>query len=256
MSARHNVAHPVAATVVVLLGASVLGACGGGTATDGTSNGGVGGSQAGFGGTLIAAGAGGGAGTGTAGGGGETACTITACCVPLTFDTERSRLYLVDGQVAAYLRFTPDGTESEMATFDAEIAVGDGASQTFLNIGSFGPGRAYAEVAPFANSGLACGQSVTVELRVRYAEHDRSTDSRLCTDAGPGTRVSWQTEVSCPACPSDPIATWDACDYPPFRSCSTGTDGNPFCGSTITSLPCSCLTDWRDGERAWQCATC
>lgn len=182
-------------------------------------------------------------------------CELPDCCVPLHFEPDSSRLYLVEDRLVPYLVASSSDRSHEGSAFDAEIAVDGGRSQTCSSSGYLPDlGRLEGECAPAVVSGFECGQVVAVTVRLRYAEYDPTTGEARCEGTDYGPSVTWQATVQCPTCPTLP-GNGEACDHPSISGCGYSTGGNIHC-APISFLACSCATGWNSGLRTWQCPVC
>jgi hypothetical protein len=194
---------------------------------------------------------------------GDTAiCDDPVCCAPVEFDAARSRAYLGDGQLELFLatrgeNFAPDGPplRYNIGQFDAEVSssvtetsVCDAVTSTT----AAGLNGQYCDVS--TTSELSCGQEVSFEIWLRSTLRDEANQS-VCRDAPFSVRVSWTAVLACPGCPAAPFRG-DACDHPRSMSCGHRVVDDPFCGPSITSLPCTCNRLSETGERTWMCAVC
>jgi hypothetical protein len=190
-------------------------------------------------------------------------CDDPVCCAPVDFDPERSRAYLLGGQLALYLATTGEvyapgqpfyawsntgQVEAEVSSALTKTALCDARTQSARN------GLNGQHCAVSTTQGLSCGQEVTFDLGFRSTHRDPDTDQSICSAAPFTTRVTWTAAVTCAECPSS-FGPREACDQPPSLSCSHRVVNDPFCG-TISSLPCNCSSVSETGERLWSCAVC
>jgi hypothetical protein len=195
---------------------------------------------------------------------GAESCDDPVCCAPVDFAPERSRAYLVDGQLAMYLATTGEvyapgqpfyawsntgQVEAEASSTVTETVLCDARTESARN----GLNGQHCEVR--TTEDVACGQEVVFELRFRSTHRDPDTDRSLCSAAPFTTRVTWTATVTCAECPSDP-RHGVACDHPPSLSCSYTVVNDSFCGPAVTSLPCHCRSLSDTGERSWSCGVC
>jgi hypothetical protein len=237
----------------------------GGTGTGGRATGGTGGSGAGASGKTGGAGGksegmgGSSAGTGggdagAAGAAGSTACTTEACCASVELEQASLTAYLIDGQFyfdgSVELVDGPLDLYTWLATVELSseptgavegpMARSQGRDTRTYWVGSTGS----------SGSGLECGQTLTLQVRVR-------TDTTLSDSATGcagvyGPPLTIQTTVECATCPEDAAAaadTGEVCVYPVTLECPgiiTDNEGVPG----AIGCPCASVLG---RPRQWMC---